>query len=270
MSFAQTLNSLMENRGITAYKMGKATKISDRLIGYWKSGDKLPNAENLIIIAKYFGTSIDYLLTGFEHINETNIRLTADEEKLLFLYNKLPLDSKSRILERAETLVELAAERAAQEAEKATKEKKKTAEKSEPIIVAPAADEESDQDEAFYIDLCDLPASAGTGVYLSEGYTEPLQIKRTAIAERANYAVRVSGNSMETKFYDGDIVLVETCPYVEVGEIGIFIVNDEGFIKKRGEDRLISLNPQCDDVIIHEYDTVYCRGRVLGKAEFVE
>lgn len=269
MSFAQTLNSLMENRGITAYKMGKDTKISDRLIGYWKSGDKLPNAENLIIIAKYFDISIDYLLTGFEHKNDNNIKLAADEEKLLFLYNKLSLDGKSRILERAETLAELAAERAAQEAEKVSKDKKKAVE-AKAITIAPAADEAPEQDEEFYIDLCDLPASAGTGVYLSEGYTEPLQIKRTAIAERANYAVRVSGNSMETKFFDGDIVLVETCPTVDIGEIGIFIVNGEGFIKKRGEDRLISLNPKCDDVVLHEYDTVYCRGRVLGKAEIIE
>ncbi len=270
MGFAQTLTYLMEKRGITAYKMGKDTKISDRLIGYWKSGEKLPNAENLIIIAKYFSTSIDYLLTGSENINYNNIELTVDEEKLLSLYNQLPYDSKSRILERAETLAELAAERAAKE--RAAEQPKKPAKVAEPAADELTDDEpdESEQDEEFYIDLCSLPASAGTGVQLDEGYTEPMQIKHTYIAERANYAVRVSGDSMETEYSDGDIVLVETCPDVAVGEIGIFIVNDQGYIKQRGEDRLISLNPEYDDVFIQEGDVVSCRGRVLGKAELVK
>ena len=97
-----------------------------------------------------------------------------------------------------------------------------------------------------------------------------MQIKHTYIAERANYAVRVSGKSMEPEYSSGDIVLVETCPDVAVGEIGIFIVNDQGYIKQRGEDRLISLNPEYDDVYIQEGDVVYCRGRVLGKAELVK
>lgn len=232
----------------------------------WKNG-AMPNSDIVMKLAVRLNVPTDCLLFGE---NYNSLSLSESEKKLIKCFSSLNDFDKCKIIERAETLAELAAERAAQEAEKISKEKKKTVEKSNPIIVAPAADEAPKQDEEFYIDLCDLPASAGTGVYLSEGYTEPLQIKRTAIAERANYAVRVSGNSMETKFFDGDIVLVETCPTVDIGEIGIFIVNDEGFIKKRGEDRLISLNPQCDDVIIHEYDTVYCRGRVLGKAEIVE
>ncbi len=223
--------------------------------------------DEIVKISEKFQLSLDYLIKGSD---PNDASLTSEEKKLLEIFKKLDNSDKTRISERAETLAELAAERAAQEAEKISKEKKKASGNSKLSVAVPAADEAPKQDEEFYIDLCNLPVSAGTGVYLDEGYTEPLQIRRTAIAERANYAVRVSGNSMETKFYDGDIVLVETCPYVEVGEIGIFIVNDEGFIKKRGEDRLISLNPKCDDVIIHEYDTVYCRGRVLGKAEIVE
>ena len=59
--------------------------------------------------------------------------------------------------------------------------------------------------------------------------------------------------------------MVRTQPTVDVGEIGIFIVNGNGFIKKQGEDRLISLNPDYDDVEISEWDEVYCKGKVLGK-----
>lgn len=76
MQLAQILNNLMESKSISAYKMSKDTGISDRLIGYWKKGEKLPSAENLMIISNYFGVSIDYLLTG-ENRKESNISQSA-------------------------------------------------------------------------------------------------------------------------------------------------------------------------------------------------
>lgn len=62
MQLSQILNDLMDSRNLSAYKMSKDTGISDRLIGYWRKGDKLPSAENLIILANYFNTSVDFLL----------------------------------------------------------------------------------------------------------------------------------------------------------------------------------------------------------------
>ena len=76
MQLAQILNNLMESKSISAYKMSKDTGISDRLIGYWKKGEKRPSAENLMIISNYFGVSIDYLLTG-ENRKESNISQSA-------------------------------------------------------------------------------------------------------------------------------------------------------------------------------------------------
>lgn len=59
----------MDSQKISAYKMSKDTGISDRLIGYWRKGEKLPNAENLIIIANYFNTPIDELLGRTDNKN---------------------------------------------------------------------------------------------------------------------------------------------------------------------------------------------------------
>ena len=72
MNFSQTLDKMMNERGVTAYKISKETGISDRLIGYWRNGEKLPGAENLLAIANYFGISVDYLLTGSNFTDEFN------------------------------------------------------------------------------------------------------------------------------------------------------------------------------------------------------
>lgn len=227
--------------------------------------------DDLIKISEKFQLSLDFLIKGVD----VGISSLNDEEReLLDVFSKLSSKDKTRISERAETLAELAAEKAAKE--RAAEQAKKTAKPVElaadeqPEPDEPEDDQPDEDDEDFYIDLCSLPASAGTGVQLDEGYTEPMCIVRTHLAERANYAVRVSGNSMEDKYFDGDIVLIETCPDIDIGEIGLFVVNDQGYIKQRGEDRLISLNPDCEDVFIHEGDVVYCRGRVLGKAEIIK
>lgn len=258
---------------ITALLNGKDQKVLTEYLGLknvafseWKSGKSKSYRKYLIEIAKFFDVSLDYLVYGKTDTGT----ITDDVKELLDYYIALSDIDKGKVIEKAETLVELAAERAAKE--RAAEQPKKSVQ-----ITALASDEqpepednEPDQNEEFYIDLCSLPASAGTGVQLDEGYTEPMQIVHTKLAERANYAVRISGDSMEDKYYDGDIVLIETCPDIDIGEIGLFVVNDQGYIKQRGEDRLISLNPERDDVYIHDGDYVSCRGRVLGKAEIIK
>ena len=62
MQLSQRLTCVMQSRNISAYKLSKDTGISDRLIGYWKNGDKLPVSDNLLKLAEYLDVSTDYLL----------------------------------------------------------------------------------------------------------------------------------------------------------------------------------------------------------------
>lgn len=64
MEFPDVLNFLLTSKGLTAYRLSKDTGISQRLIGYWKKGEKKPTSDNLQKLANYFKVSIDYLLTG--------------------------------------------------------------------------------------------------------------------------------------------------------------------------------------------------------------
>ena len=68
---------------------------------------------------------------------------------------------------------------------------------------------------------------------------------------------------MEPNFYDGDIVLIQLTQQLFEGEIGIFILNGEAFIKKMGKGELISLNSAYKPIKLHDYDDVSCAGRVL-------
>ena len=252
----ERLLSIIKQKGLSVNAVEKQLGFGNGAIKRFSTSS--PSVDKIIALSNFLNVTVEYILFGNENVSE----LSDDIKNLVTYYKTLSDKDKGMVLGKAETLAELAAERAAEQA-------KKTAKPIE-LVADRQPEEELDQIEEFYIDLCSLPASAGSGVQLDEGFTEPMQIKPTAIAKRANYAIRVSGDSMETEYSDGDIVLVETCPDVAIGEIGIFVVNDQGYIKKRGEDRLISLNPDSPDVTIHEGDVVYCRGRVLGKAEIIK
>lgn len=70
---------------------------------------------------------------------------------------------------------------------------------------------------------------------------------------------------MEPDYYDGDIVLVSQKAELSHGDVGIFIVNNDAYIKEYGETEFISRNPDADNIIISEYDNIVCMGKVVGK-----
>lgn len=83
-----------------------------------------------------------------------------------------------------------------------------------------------------------------------------------------HFALQIKGDSMEPKYHDGDIVYVKTQKSVESGEIGIFCINDNVYIKKLEckDDKchLISLNPNYEPIDIAEIDDFKCFGKVLN------
>ena len=70
---------------------------------------------------------------------------------------------------------------------------------------------------------------------------------------------------MEPVYYDGDIVLVREQETIEMGQIGIFILDGSGYIKKYCVDHLVSLNEDYDDIPLSDYEDVRCSGRVIGR-----
>ena len=117
------------------------------------------------------------------------------------------------------------------------------------------------------MDYYTLPASAGTGNFLDSDLAEELLVPESAEAEQADFVISVSGYSMEPTYHDGDKIFVEKCDSVDIGEVGIFVVNGDAYIKELGSKCLISHNEKYKPIRIGENDSVYCCGRVIGIVE---
>ncbi len=117
------------------------------------------------------------------------------------------------------------------------------------------------------VDFFNYPASAGTGNFLDEQTPDELWVKECPEAEQADYVLSISGDSMEPTYHSGDKVFVEKCDSIEIGEIGIFVVNGDAYIKELGNKCLISHNSAYKPIKLGSSDSVYCCGRVLGVVE---
>ena len=205
----------------------------------------------VVKLAVRLNVTTDFLLRGIQ--NDTAF-LSDDQKQLLMYYNSVDELARARISERAETLAEQQAEKRAREQAQRQEIRRSVPEESAPC-------------ESIEIPFFELPVSAGLGVDLlaQDGASETISVPATPTTRRADFSVLVEGDSMEPMFSDGDIVLVEQEQEVLEGQVGIFAVNGQGYIKKAGCCRLISANKEYNDIPIGPDDSVRCFGLVIGK-----
>ena len=111
----------------------------------------------------------------------------------------------------------------------------------------------------------DEPVSAGDGTIL--GYMSGHKVVYTVsntYTRKADYIVSVRGSSMEPRFYDNDLILVQETDDIEYGEVGIWYLDGRSYVKQKGHGRLISLNEMYRDVYMEEFSDCRCQGRVIG------
>lgn len=106
--------------------------------------------------------------------------------------------------------------------------------------------------------------SAGTGQYVFDDIPpEMIEVESNHINMQADFAVGVNGDSMEPTYKDGDVLLIKKQPSVNIGEIGIFMIDGEAFVKEFAGEFLKSHNDKYEDILVT--DQTICLGKVLGK-----
>ena len=243
MSIINRIVDLLKKNGASQADICNYIGIKYNVFTTWKTRETDPPAKYLVQICEFLNISLEYLLTGEEKSSPT-VKMTADERELFDLYSDLSIENKARVRERAAVLSELE------------------------VQTDPVVDEEPEEIETIFIEYSTLKVSAGTGEPLiDDTYPEFIEVKRSELTEESNFAVQISGDSMLPRFKNKDIVLVRSQPEIDIGEIGVFIIDGDGYIKKRGKDRLISINPEYDDIYFKEGRDIRCKGLVIGTLE---
>ncbi len=270
MSIGEKILLLLEGSGMKQKELASSVNISQSALSDLLNGKtKKLDIQKAKDISKILGCSLDYLLDDECNKDSIGSFLSPKELEHIKKYRQIKPHEKEMIdtvlniaFKEYERLEKLKADRVM---EKQASYLCSPAERNYPEGIY-ALEEFKDEEGRISMPLYDIGASAGTGVFLDNPCYEVISLPEDRLSRKANFALWVSGDSMEPRFHDGDLVLVKIQPSVEPGEIGIFVLNGEGYIKKFGGDKLISLNPVYEPIIITEDDALYCKGKVIGNA----
>ena len=236
MTFGNRLKQARENKGYNQKQFAERLGVTPTRLNYWEKDKREPDVAIIKQIAQILDVSSDWLI-GNNLIN-VDITLSANEKQHIKKYRSLDHYGRKAV----DSLIDIELERCS-------------------VVV--------ELPRLITLPMADLPASAGTGQWLDEnGHFEGIDVIDTPQARTANIIIKVSGDSMEPLFHDGDALLVERQERMEQGEIGVFIIDGCGYIKKLGHNELISVNPDYDNIPLTAQNSVKCYGKVVGLAQF--
>ena len=66
----KNLRKLRKEKGLTQISLQMQTGIDQALISKYETGEKLPTTDNLIVLADFFHTNIDYILDRTDNPNK--------------------------------------------------------------------------------------------------------------------------------------------------------------------------------------------------------
>ena len=219
--------------GMNQAELAARLGVSRNTVAGWETHHSRPDLGTLPDLCRALRISLDAFF-GQEK------KRTAEEARLLDIFAALEAGDRESILWQMEALRDRRAE-----------QRRRTEPVPLPKVVTLFANE--------------LGAAAGFGAALGEAQGEKMILLADRETERADEVITVCGRSMEPTFLDGDRVLVQHTRELREGEIGIFLVDNEGYIKEYRKDGLHSHNPEYRTMTFHEGQTVRCIGRVIGK-----
>lgn len=252
MTFGERITELREEIGFhTRKSFAEKLGIPETTLRNYETNAREPGHTFLKQISDLFEVSTDYLL-GLTNEKErlSTHQLKESEYKHIEKYRNLDSYGKESI--------DLALER---ETQRIFKYGKLDGRK-----IITLAEYEPTKPPTYLIPYWEEGASAGNGIYqLNDTESIMMTLWASELTKQADFIIKVSGDSMEPDFYDGDKVLVDRKVRVEKGDVGIFWKDGNTYIKEMGENELISRNPKRANIPTDDFNRVICMGKVIGK-----
>ena len=220
-----------EQKGLLQSELAKLINVkSSGVISNWEKDLNKPDAEKIVRLCSVLDTSASYLL---DYYGKSDDVFNVSEIKHIKKYRDLDNHGK----EMVDIILEKEHERCA------------SLSNNKPAALR------------LYTYMHKI-ASAGNGFYFDDIPTETIE---APYMPGADFIIGVNGDSMSPTYEDGDLVYVQKKDQLQSGEIGIFTMNNECFIKEVGENELLSHNKIYAPIPGNE--SIHCVGKVLGKID---
>jgi phage repressor protein C with HTH and peptisase S24 domain/DNA-binding XRE family transcriptional regulator len=237
------LKSARRLAGLTQKHVYEKLGVAQSTYSSWETGKAEPDLETTRVICEIINISMDDLL-GVRTDSHLKTTLRPDEKFIIETYRYLDNHGKEVI----NTLLILEKSRLGSDAKRFKIEEK------------------------IPFKVYTQKASAGFGNYLSEDSDfDIFEVNADLIPPKAQFGIRISGESMEPQIQNGQIVLVEPAVQLENNDIGIFVYDGEAFCKKLKVDHyneeivLISINKNYEPIKVNDHELLRTVGKVVGQ-----
>ncbi len=234
----------MERAGINQVQLADKLGLKKGTINNWVKGNNSPDIDMVPKICSVLGISVlDYYSpTPYETVEIPKVSppfFSILDKQILERYHALDSHGK----EMVDLVIDKETERMELEAN------------------AREDAQEAGGDVVYVTQYYCRPMSAGTGQEAGDDAPESLHLKKEP-PPGTSYVAPVSGDSMEPTYYNGDLLFIRYQEEIYPGQIGVFFMDGQQWIKELGDGVLISHNPEYAPRPITE--DIRCQGRVLG------
>ncbi|HAR5023993.1 TPA: helix-turn-helix domain-containing protein [Staphylococcus aureus] len=235
-SFKDRLKQIMSERKISQSELSRRTGIGRNSISDYLNGKYEAKQDKVFELAKALNVNEAWLM-GFDISKNRKI----ENNDITSIYSKLTPPRQSNVLKYA------------------TNQLEEQNNDSDNLV-----DFNSYIQEKFEVDIYGC-ASAGIGERL---YNEPISKEFVrGYVPAHDIALKVNGDSMEPLFKNGQIIFIEKSHTIKDGQIGVFIINGDAYVKKvYVEDNrltLVSLNKKYKDLYFYDNESVRLVGKVI-------
>lgn len=245
MSLHDRIKEARIRKGLTQTELGAAIGVAKTTIaGYEKNRE--PTAAQLGEIADVLDVDVTFLLQN-EIKKRYDLYATPDEmDGIIKKYRLLDQHGK----EAVDSILDIEHRRCLGEL-KRKQEEHKTEESAE----------SGAESILYYFPMYDTPMSAGTGQAAGQGYPENVRLVKEP-PRGASYIAPVCGDSMEPTYQNGNLLFIHAASEIEPGQVGVFLMDGQQWVKELGDGVLISHNSEYDPIPFEE--GIQCQGLVLS------
>ncbi len=226
-AYGDLIREYRKRKGLSQEQLGLLAHVKKNAVGAWEAGRSRPDVASIPVLCR----ELSLPLTTFFGIRQED----GSFEEVTERFSRLNAYNRQVALRQMDMLYDL---------------------QCQPVTRA--------ERRLVSVYRSELSAAAGVSYEIGEARGEKVWLAADPLTVQADEIIRVSGDSMEPTFHDGDEVLVQHCNSLREGEVGIFTNGDAGYIKEYHADGLYSHNPAYAVMRFSEEDQVRCVGRVLG------
>lgn len=235
--FGDTIRRYRTSISMDSQELANRLGVSRSTITNWEANIRRPDISTIPILCSILGISVSQFF-GIEKTHE----LTGEERRLVSDYHALNTSNQFVVRQTMAAMIEMQNQ------------------------FHPLTAEEHRSIKRLFRN--EAKTAAGYGNPLGDSIQgETIFLYLDDDVRRADEIITVTGDSMEPTYHDGDELLVEHVQELNPGEVGIFVVNGDGFVKEYQRDGLHSHNPAYKTMRFAPDDSVRCVGRVLGVVE---